>query len=127
MRGPLFAALALAAVLAPAAAAEPMFLSRQYARCTTCHFSAAGGGLLTPYGRMLSRQELSTTGATETGEPQGREHEFLFGLLKDGLGEFSAGISLRPAHLRVEVGDFSTTRDFVMLADLTLAWRPNSP
>lgn len=123
MRAPLLAVLAAAAALAPAAGAEPMFLSRQYARCTTCHFSAAGGGLLTPYGRMLSRQELSTTGATESGEPKGREHEFLFGLFKDGLGEFSAGISVRPAHLRVEAGDFSTTRDFVMIADLMLAWR----
>ena len=42
--------------------AEPMFLSKQYARCTTCHYSPTGGGLLTPYGRALSRQELSTTG-----------------------------------------------------------------
>lgn len=42
--------------------AEPMFLSKQYTRCTTCHYSPTGGGLLTPYGRSLSRQELSTTG-----------------------------------------------------------------
>jgi hypothetical protein len=40
--------------------AEPMFLSRQYNRCTTCHYSSTGGGLLTPYGRSLSLHELST-------------------------------------------------------------------
>jgi hypothetical protein len=38
-------ALALAAAHA---SAEPIFLARQYARCTTCHFSPTGGGLLTP-------------------------------------------------------------------------------
>ncbi len=119
----LLSATLAAAVLAPAAVAEPMFLSRQYARCTTCHFSPAGGGLLTPYGRMLSRQELSTTGASEDGAPQDREHEFLFGLLKDGLGEVSAGISLRPSRLRVESGPFTSSRNLVMQADLMLAWR----
>src|SRR5678816_4423791 len=43
------------------AGAEPRFLSKQYTRCSSCHYSAAGGGLLTPYGRSLSGQELSTT------------------------------------------------------------------
>ena len=29
------------------ASAEPMFLSKQYPRCTACHYSPSGGGLLT--------------------------------------------------------------------------------
>ena len=45
-----------------AASAEPIFLSKGETRCTTCHYSPTGGGLLTPYGRVQSRQELSTTG-----------------------------------------------------------------
>ena len=48
--------------VAASATAEPMFLSKQYTRCTACHYSPSGGGLLTPYGRLLSHRELSTTG-----------------------------------------------------------------
>src|SRR4029078_6511391 len=49
---------------ASSASAEPMFLAKQYTRCTACHYSPTGGGLLTPYGRLLSHRELSTTGAS---------------------------------------------------------------
>jgi hypothetical protein len=38
-------------------------LSRHgYVNCTTCHLSPSGGGLLTPYGRELSKAALSTWG-----------------------------------------------------------------
>ena len=48
------AAAALALLLgATGVGAEPMFLSKQYNRCTSCHYSPTGGGLLTPYGRSL--------------------------------------------------------------------------
>jgi hypothetical protein len=120
------AALAFALALASAGAgAEPMFLARQYQSCTTCHYSATGGGLLTPYGRSLSRQELSTWGARHdsTGTP-GREEQFLWGVLGDRLGDLSLGIDVRPAHLDVNVPGFgSTTRDFFMTADLLAAYR----
>lgn len=43
-----------------------------YANCSTCHYNVAGGGILTPYGRQLSRELLSTWG----GE---REAEFAYG------------------------------------------------
>jgi len=43
-----------------------------YANCATCHYNVAGGGVLTPYGRQLSRELLSTSG----GE---REAEFAYG------------------------------------------------
>ena len=56
-------AVGLVGVLASAASAEPKFLSKQYTRCTTCHVSPTGGGLLSAYGRSLSHRELSTTGA----------------------------------------------------------------
>lgn len=43
-----------------------------YANCSTCHYNVAGGGILTPYGRQLSRELLSTW----SGE---REPEFAYG------------------------------------------------
>ena len=44
--------LAVAALSATAASAEPKFLSKHYPRCTSCHYSPTGGGLLTgKYGR----------------------------------------------------------------------------
>jgi hypothetical protein len=105
------------------AAAEPAFLSRQYPRCTNCHFSPTGGGLLTPYGRSLSREDLSSFGRSRGSTPEGREHEFLFGLLGGALGPVSLGIDLRPSHLDVDAGGFSSTRDFLMNADITAAVR----
>ncbi len=118
------------------AQAEPMFLSRQYNRCTSCHYSATGGGLLTPYGQSLSRQELSMTGrssdagqtgAGQAGAGQGAgathgEESFLFGALPD-TGPFQFGIDLRPARLHTDVAGLSATRDFFMTGDLLAAWR----
>ena len=54
--------VSLGGLIAVPAGAEPTFLSKQYPRCTACHYSASGGGLLTPYGRSLSREEISTFG-----------------------------------------------------------------
>ena len=39
-------ALAAALPCASRASAEPSFLSKQYTRCTSCHVSPTGGGLL---------------------------------------------------------------------------------
>ena len=99
MRSTWFGSALLAlAVAAPVAHAEPMFLSRQYTRCTTCHYSQTGGGLLTPYGRSLSHNDLSTTGGGGASgeEAKGGEHEFLFGALGDALGPVMLGIDARP-------------------------------
>jgi hypothetical protein len=123
------AAATLAALLLAAgnvARAEPIFLSRQYVRCTGCHFSPTGGGLLTPYGRSLSREELSTFGKSRGASPSGREHEFLFGALGDSLRDVSVGLELWPAHLGVDAGGFHSTDNFLMNADLTAAWRRRS-
>ena len=115
-----FSVLGLA-VGAPRAATEPIFLSRQYTRCTNCHFSPTGGGLLTPYGRSLSREELSTFGASRGSGTPGREQEFLFGALGKGLGPVSVGIDLRPSHLSLDSAGYSSSRDFLMNAALAAA------
>ena len=89
------------------ASAEPTFLSKQYSRCTACHYSAAGGGLLTPCGRSLSREEISTfgrqgaSGVPSTGSTAGEE-----GFLFDALSSESPlplGLDVRPSHLEVDV------------------------
>jgi hypothetical protein len=117
--------LAVLVLLAGAARAtgEPIFLSRQYSRCTNCHFSATGGGLLTPYGRSLSREELSTFGRSPASAAPGHEQEFLFGLLDGATGPLSLGLDLRPSHLGISAGGFETTRNFLMNAELTAAYR----
>ena len=111
---------------AGAAQAEPMFLSRQYTRCTTCHYSPTGGGLLTPYGRSLSRQELSGTGAapqpTQSGAP-GQEEQFLFGLLGDSLHPVHIGVDLRPAYLSLDFSGTHLNQTMLMTADVLAAYR----
>jgi hypothetical protein len=107
------------------AAAEPMFLNRQYSRCTNCHYSPTGGGVLTPYGRSLSREELSTFGSSGGSADRSREHEFLFGLLGDALGPVSTWIALRPAHLDVDAPGRRTSRDFLMNAEIAAAFQKN--
>ena len=108
--------------------AEPMFLSKQSNRCTSCHYSPTGGGLLTPYGRSLSRQELSTTGRSDPSLPppaKGKgEESFLWGALGDKLAPVDVGIDIRPSHLSLDLGGpTSDSRDFLMTADLLAAWR----
>jgi hypothetical protein len=111
-------------VLASTASAEPMFLARQYTRCSACHYSPSGGGLLTPYGRLLSHRELSTTGADGAAptagaadDPHG-EQAFLFGALGDALGPAQLGLELRPSHLRVGFPGGHVDRNLLMNLDL---------
>jgi len=128
VKAALLALLGAALVAAPAGA-EPIFLARQYARCTTCHYSPTGGGLLTPYGRSLTREELSTMRGTSHGQagatgPARGEEAFLWGTLGDALGPVSVGIDLRPGHLDVRLpGGGKETRDLLMNADIAAAYQ----
>jgi hypothetical protein len=63
----------LAALAAVPAGAFPGSVRWGYANCVTCHVNVAGGGVLTPYGRLLSRELLSTTSSGE------HEPEFAYG------------------------------------------------
>ena len=110
------------------ALAEPTFLSKQYPRCTACHYSSSGGGLLTPYGRSLSREEISTFGrqgaggAPAAGATAGEEG-FLFGALSSE-SPLQLGLDVRPSHVDVDVpGRNVPTRNFLMNLDLQAAWR----
>ena len=122
------ASFMLAGWAAGPASAEPTFLSKQYPRCTACHYSAAGGGLLTPYGRSLSREEISTFGRQATsGVPAAGtttgEEGFLFGAL-GSESPLQLGLDVRPSHLDIDVpGRTIADRNFLMNLDLQAAWR----
>ena len=123
----LTAASLLAAWGAGPAFAEPTFLAKQYPRCTACHYSASGGGLLTPYGRSLSREEISTFGGQGAGaEPAPGatgEEGFLFGALSNE-SPFQLGLDIRPSQLRVGTpGREVSKRNFLMTLDLQAAWQ----
>ena len=132
LRRSLAAVLAAAALIggrgAAPASAEPTFLSKQYPRCTACHYSPSGGGLLTPYGRSLSREEISTfgrrgaAGATPTGASRSEE-SFLFGALGSD-SPLQLGLDIRPSHLDVNVPRRAVPdRNFLMNLDLQAAWQ----
>ena len=46
--------------------AFPENIRHGYFSCTACHVSPSGGGVLTPYGRSLSAELMSTWGTTKT-------------------------------------------------------------
>ena len=95
---------------ARSASAEPIFLAKSETRCTACHYSPTGGGLLTPYGRLQSRQELSTSSGGKEG--------FLWGVFGDKLGPVDLGIDARPTQLHVEFPGGTDDRFLQMNLDL---------
>jgi hypothetical protein len=123
----------LLAICATTASAEPKFLSKQYPRCTSCHYSPTGGGLLTAYGRSLSHRELSTFGeplpshddttTRDTTKPEPGEESFLFGAFGKSLDNLQLGIFTRPSYLHYSFPGFSDDRNLLMNADLHAAYR----
>src|SRR5687768_12271395 len=100
-----------------------MLIARQYTRCNACHYSPTGGGLLTQYGRALSR-EISTTGHRSMARPGARREEDVFwGLLGDRLGALELGLDARPTHMRIRAGSHEMNHNFWMTADLMAAYR----
>lgn len=127
MRLALAAAIVMGGWVADAGA-EPKFLSKQYTRCTTCHVSPTGGGLLSAYGRSLSHRELSTAGAPmpshgDSTEPPPGEESFLWGALGESLGGLQLGVELRPSYLRYAFRGTSTDRNLLMNAEVLAAYR----
>lgn len=106
---------------------EPMFLSKQYPQCTSCHFSPTGGGLLTDYGRSLSHVELSSSLASDplTADSPSGEQAFLFGALGDQLGGLRLGIELRPSHLQFTFPGGDSSRNLLMAAEAIAAYQVN--
>src|SRR5262245_29737483 len=118
---------ALIGATAATASAEPKFLSQQYPRCTNCHISPTGGGLLSRYRRSLSHVELSTFNAPAPQNDEAMnsgkgEQAFLFGAFGDKLGPVQLGVSMRPSRLQYSVLDTDTGRNLLMNADLMGAY-----
>jgi len=110
--------------LARPSSAEIQFLAKQYTRCAACHYNPSGGSLLTPYGRSLSREEISTWGRSAEEEVgAGTEEHSLYGLLGAGTRPLDVGIDLRPTRLEISSSHFEMTRDFLMRADVQVAFR----
>ncbi len=121
--------VSLVSVAVSPASAEPAFLSKQYTRCTSCHISPTGGGLLSSYGRALSGGELSTAGNRQNVDPNNvtpdPESQFLWGALGKSLGPLQLGVELRPSHIRSSFSGFTSTRNIWMNADLVAAVQAN--
>src|SRR4051812_23670030 len=61
--------LLLGFLISSRAVAYPEMVRHGYFNCTTCHVSPNGGGVLTEYGRALSREVVSTWGIEGEGKP----------------------------------------------------------
>ena len=108
-----FGILLTAALPIRSAHAFPDLVRHGYANCTSCHVSPTGGGVMTQYGRELSRELLSAWG-------------------RDGEGQFAYGTMKTPEWLQLG-GDYRTAyvyrdtptyrdgRSIFMQADLEMA------
>jgi hypothetical protein len=94
--------------------AFPEMVRHGYVNCTACHVSPAGGGLLTAYGRELSRELLSTWGQGEANaKDSGFAHQF--NELPEGL---HLGGDIRAAQLYRDTSTFRSGKFFFMQGDL---------
>lgn len=101
------------------AMAFPDTIRHGYFSCTTCHQSAAGGGLLTDYGRSLSKELISTWGAP-------KEEQLFHGLFSSGAEEntshqsprLQVGGDIRSLFRQVKTPVSKTNEGFLMQAQL---------
>lgn len=106
------------------AQAFPDTIRHGYSNCSTCHVSPTGGGILTSYGRSLSRELMSTWGYVN-------EEQILHGLAgiktSDETLLYGGDVRYLSRHLesnKDNVGKTTTDEGFVMQAQLRLglAW-----
>ncbi len=94
--------------------AFPDTIRHGYVNCSTCHVSPAGGGLLTSYGRSLSRELLSTWGYKGEEQP-------LHGAvtIPEKFNEhFALGGDIRYLNRRQQTKSRALKEDFLMQAQL---------
>lgn len=92
----------------------PEMIRHGYVNCISCHVSPAGGGILTQYGRELSKELLSTWS-------KDGEQEFLYGALKKRPEWLNLGGDIRNLVLYRETPSIKEGRDIQMQADLETA------
>lgn len=94
--------------------AYPELIRFGYTNCLTCHHSPQGGGLLTPYGRSLSHEVLSTWG-----EPE-KETQFLYGRVPFPKW-LEAGGDIRAIQVYQNTPRYEQAKFILMQADLEAA------
>ena len=94
--------------------AFPEMIRHGYASCVSCHVSPAGGGILTDYGRELSRELLATWSNEEENKP-------LYGMVT--LPEsVKLGGDIRAIQTYSDTPKIREGRFFLMQADIEAAW-----
>ena len=88
--------------------------SHGYANCMSCHVSPNGGGLLTDYGRSLSKELMSTWGWEGSQAP-------LFGAIKQ-TNNFKVGGDIRTLQTHFENDQLRQGKFFLMQQNLEPAW-----
>ncbi len=91
----------------------PEMVRHGYTNCTACHVSPSGGGVLTQYGRELSREILSQTSNED-------ESNFAYGLLKPPEW-LNLGGDIRTLVLYRDTPTAREGSAFIMQADLEAA------
>lgn len=89
-----------------------------YQSCTACHYSPSGGGLLTDYGRSLSKELMSTWSRQNSELPA-------FGLVKESSW-FKIGGDYRAIQTYLENSSTKQGRQFEMQKNIELGIRANS-
>lgn len=105
--------LAILIFLPNLAFAFPANVRHGYPNCTACHVSPGGGGVLTAYGRALSREVQSTFGSEN-------ETAFLYGVVPTPEW-LDAGGDVRYLQLITDTDQKTTGQSFWMQADVEAA------
>lgn len=115
---PLLAGFALQVFVVSAAQAFPENVRHGYVNCTSCHVSPSGGGALTPYGRSLSSELMSTWSYKN-------EEGFLHGAIKeDKMPEWlMIGGDLRGVQTHADTPQFTEDKFYNMQEDIEVAVR----
>lgn len=107
--------------------AFPEMVRHGYSNCVTCHASPTGGGILTEYGRAISKEVLSNgrfffEGAMDLKAPlENKDEQPLGGTLPLPKG-LSVGADVRALQLIVDNKRQTMGRSILMQADLELAY-----
>lgn len=104
-----FVLLAGVLLFADMALSFPEMVRHGYTQCSSCHVSPQGGGALTPYGRMISGEVLSTFSAGE------REQAALY------LTELPQSVSVGGDVRYISIRNPYVKKQFLMQADAELA------
>jgi hypothetical protein len=86
-----------------------------YVNCGVCHVSISGGGTLTPYGRALSAEFMSTWAQEDEGQP-------LHGAVKNIPESLLVGGGFRSVQTYADNPRFKQGRYFLMQSELELGW-----